>query len=108
MNERLMKSYWTLVTWSLLPCSGVLLLTATLHRIGLDSPSYTRSPLIPVEMILLIIVAVLILVQPILVVICCFQRQWRKLGIIAINTVVGIAALLGAMYIDSPTLIYMT
>lgn len=103
-----MKSYQVLATWGLSLCSGVLLLTATLHRIGLDSPGYTSSPLIPLEMILMIIVAVLILTQPILAVICCFQRQWRNLGIIAINTVVGIAAWLGALYIDSPTLIYMT
>ena len=95
-------------TWSLTLCSVILLLTAMLHRVQLDSPGYTRSLLIPVEMLLMIIVAMLILTQPVLAVTYCFQRQWHKLGIIAINMIVGIAAWLAAMYIDSPTLIYMT
>ena len=95
-------------TWSLSLCSGILLISATIHRLGLESPGYTSSPLIHVEMIMMIFVALLVLVQPLLAIFLCFKRRWRQLGIVAINTVVGIGALYAAMHIDSPTLIHMT
>lgn len=108
MKNRIKTLIRLLCTWSLSLCGGVLVITAALHRIQLSSPGYTSSPLIDVEMTLIVFILLLLVAQPPLAVFRCFKRQWRRIGIIGINTVVGIAALLAAMVIDSPTALYMT
>lgn len=106
--ERLTKAIRFLWTWSLPLCSGVLLVSATLHILQLDSPGYTSSPLIHVEMVMVVLVALLVVLQPFVAVFLCIKRQWRRIGVVGIKTVLGIASFVSAMHIDSPTLIYMT
>jgi hypothetical protein len=94
--------------WALSLCGGVLVAVATAHRFQLDSKGYTTSPLIGIEMTLMLIVILLFLAQPAFAVFFCLKKRWRRLAIVGINTILGFAAFVAAMYIDSATLIYMT
>lgn len=95
-------------TWFLSVCSFCLLVASALHRLQLNSTIYTKSPLIPVEIILMIVVAVLILAYILYAFVLLIKKEWQKLGIVIINTVIGIGAFMAAMTIDAPTLVYMT
>jgi len=108
MKDQLKRLNGFLGTWHLCIASAVLLVSATAHRLTLNSPGYWSSPLIHVQMILMILIALVVCIHPFLGIFLCFKRQWKQLGLLAINTVVGIAAWFGAMIINSPTLIYMT
>jgi hypothetical protein len=108
MKDRIKTLIRFLCTWALSLCGGVLVMTAALHRLQLSSAGYTSSPLIDVEMTLIIFILLFLVAQPPLAVFRCFKKQWRRIGIIGINTVIGIAALIAAMIIDSPTILHMT
>ena len=97
-----------LSTWTLAICGVCLVTAALVHRLQLHSKTYTSSLLIPVEFILLIVVAVLVLTYLFYGVVLLTKKQWRELAIVGINIVVGIGSFLGAMAIDYPTLLYMT
>ncbi len=104
-----MKIARFLGTWALSLCGGMLVLAAGLHRLQLGSPnSYRSSPLIPVEMILMLLVILLELAYLLSAMVLLVTRRWRQLLIAGINMVVGLGAWLAAMAIDAPTLIYMT
>jgi len=108
MKDQLKRLNRFLGTWHLCIAGAVLLLVAAAHRLQLDSPGYTSSPLIHVQMILMILIALVVCIHPFLGIFLCFKRQWKQLGLLAINTAVGIAAWFAAMIINSPTLMYMT
>ncbi len=108
MTEGIKKINRFLGSWALSLCGGILVMAAGLHRLQLGTPSYSSSPLIQVEMILMLLVALLVFVHLLSAVVLLFKRRWRRLLIAGINTVAGIAAWLAAMSIDAPTLIYMT
>jgi hypothetical protein len=94
--------------WHLCIASVVLLLSATAHRVQYDAPGYTSSPLIHVQIILMILIALIVCAHPFIGLFLCFRRRWKQLGLLASNTVTGIVAWVAAMIIDSPTLMYMT
>jgi hypothetical protein len=115
-EKKQMKKIITKITgwiknWLLAALGGLLVGMATIHRLqlNLDSPEpYTSNPLIPLEIILLIGVIVLLLVKGLEAIYLLFKRQWKDLAIVAVNFVIGVSCMYGAMWIDSPTLIYMT
>ena len=108
MKDKIKTLTRFLGTWALSLCGGILVITATLHRLQLNSSGYTSSPLIQVEMILIILILLFLVAQLPLAIFRCFKKQWRRVGIIGINTVIGIAACIASMIIDSPTVLYMT
>ena len=94
--------------WFLCIYSSVLLFAAIAHRLSLDSPGYTSSPLIFIEIIMMTVFPLLVVIQLGVTIFLCFKKRWRQAGVSVINIVIGIVAWVAAMYIDSPTLIYCT
>jgi len=86
----------------------MLLVVATAHRLTLDSSGYTSSPLIHVQMSMIILIALAVCIYPFIGIFLCFKRQWKQLGLLTLNTVVGVAAWIAAMLINSATLLYST
>ncbi len=95
-------------TWAPALCGVALVIAAGFHRLQLHSPGYTTSLLIPLEFLLLLVVALGILLQPILAIVLCFKKEWRALAVPAINAAVSVGSLVGALCLDAATLLYMT
>jgi len=108
MKDRITTLIRFLCTWALSLCGGVLVITAILHHLQSNSSGYATSPLIGVEMNSILFILLLLLAQLPLAVFRCFKKQWRRIGVIGINSVVGITALIAAMIIDSATILYIT
>jgi hypothetical protein len=91
----------------------VLISAAAAHRLQLagaqDLKAYTTSPLIYIELILMVLLLILLVVpSPIYAIYLIVKKQWRDLGVLAINCVLGTISLVAAMAIDSSTLIFAT
>ncbi len=97
--------------WPLLICGGVLICAAAAHRLQLnltEPQAYTSSPLVGVEMILMITLLILLVISPLYAIFLMLKQQWLEFGILAINVVIGIVCLVVAWSVDAPTLLYMT
>jgi hypothetical protein len=106
MNMKELKKYLGTIFVSI---SGVILvLSAWVHNVGINESHYTTSPLIGVEMSLLICFSIFLIFQPILAIFFLFKRQWRSLGFVVVNTVLGMFFVAMAISLDAATLIYMT
>lgn len=111
MKEGITKVNRFLGTWALVNCGIVLVFVAAVHRLQLDTAApkpYTSSPLIAIEMALIPIMCLILLMYFVRSIHLILNKKWRDLGILAINTVVGIVCLVAATQIDAPTLLYMT
>ena len=95
-------------TWGILALSVMLIAAATMHRIRLNTDDYSRSPLVAVEMFLMMVIALFVLVQALILLWSWWQRRWHVVRACGINSIIGIGALISAMLIDAPTLMYMT
>lgn len=97
--------------WSLSMCGVALVCASAVHRAQLDTAhtqSYTTSPWVAIEMILLITVLALLILQAIRAVYLIVKRRWRALGLLVIDGILGVVCMVLAMLIDAPTLVYMT
>lgn len=84
-------------------------IAATVHRLGLDEPArYRSSPLIPVEFILLVATVCVAIGFAGYALIALCRCDWRTALHGAIS-VTGSALLVGGgLWIDAPTLLYLT
>jgi len=111
MKERIKRVNRFLGTWALVICGAVLVIAAGIHRLQLDTATpkpYTSSPLIAIEMALIPIMCLILLMHFVRSIYLILNKRWRDLGILTVNTVVGIGCIIAAMQIDAPTLLYMT
>jgi hypothetical protein len=89
--------------------SGItFVFSAWVHHAEINESHYTTSPLIGVEMSLMICLSIFLIFQPILAIFFLFKRQWRSLGFVVVNTVLGMFFVAMAINLDAATLIYMT
>lgn len=89
--------------------AGTLLLVAAIHRSGLETANYTQSPLIGVEMTLMLIYfGSLIILHPLGLLLLLNKDARKLLPIPAASLVISLPLVGAAMMIDAPTLIYMT
>ncbi len=108
MGKKIAELVPFLGTWALAFIGVILVLTSLLHRLQLDTNIYTKSPLIPLQFIVLIIVMVLVPVHLIYAIVLMVKREWKAMTVVLINAIVGVGAVMAAMAIDYPTFIYMT
>lgn len=88
---------------------AILLLLACMHRLQLDKPSYTHSPLIGIEIsIMMLLLLVTFLYHPGNALILAKNKRWRESLIMILSALVGFGLLIAAANVDAPTLIYMT
>ncbi|MCD4688866.1 MAG: hypothetical protein K8R55_05975 [Desulfuromonadaceae bacterium] len=86
-----------------------LLLAATLHRWQIGGPHYTKSPLIPIEFILVIVQACVILFyHPGSAIALAIKKEWGSSLIMLIAALLGFVLLIIAFLVDAPTLLYVT
>ena len=86
----------------------LFVLAASAHRCQLGNTGYTRSLLIPLEMVLVLVLFVLIIVQVLAGLVLLVRRRWSALLVLIINIIVSAFLVIAGMRIDSPTIIYMT
>ena len=86
----------------------ILVLSAWVHHTGINEGHYATSPLIGVEMSLMICLFGFLIFQPILATFFLFKRQWQSLGFVVVNTVLAMIFVAMAINLDAPTLVYMT
>jgi len=94
-----------------LTSSLMLTLSTLFHKtqLNLDNPStYTSSPIIPIEMILMFTTIILLLASMFSVILISIKRDWGKLHSTVAFLIISTILFVLAMIIDSPTLIYMT
>ena len=111
MNEAFKEASRFLGTWTLSICGIVLLCPAIGRRLQFDTANpkaYTSSPLVAVEMGPVLIMGLVLLVHFVRSIYLILKRRWPNLGILTINTVLGLGCIVAAMQIDAPTLVYMT
>jgi hypothetical protein len=111
MKEGIKRANRFLGTWALVICGIVLVVAAGAHRLQLHTAApkpYTSSPLIAIEMTLIPIMCLILLMHFVRSIYLILKKRWRDLGMLAINTIVGVGCIIAAMQIDAPTLIYMT
>ena len=98
--------------WILVHASAVLAVVlvacAFLHRRALGTPDYRTSSLVAVELVLLVLLALILLAQPVLAVVYVARQRWRGLWIVGISTAICGAAWIAAMILDAPTLLFAT
>ena len=86
----------------------LFVLVAVAHRLQLGNTGYTRSLLIPLEMILVVVLFLSIIIQLLASVVLLVRRRWRVLLVLIINILASTALTVAGMCIDAPTIIYMT
>jgi hypothetical protein len=111
MRKPIPKKRNLLGTWILAFIGGLMLGMATLHRLQLhiaNPEAYMSNPITVGEVVLLPIILVLLAAYCLQGLYLLYKKQWRELGVVAVNVAIGVACLCWAMYIDSPTLVYRT
>ena len=88
--------------------SAVFVAAAALHRLGIEGEGYVNSPLIKVEILLMLLLMLSLPVIFITAIVFVFTRGWKPALLVALNIIIVIAAIMMGMTLDSPTLIYAT
>jgi hypothetical protein len=89
--------------------SGIILvLFAWGHHAGIRESHYTTSSLISVEMSPMLYLSIFLVFQSILAIFFLLKRQWRSLGFVVLNMVLGMFFVAMAINLDPATLIHMT
>ena len=108
MTQKYKKWVRFLGAWHLAPVGLALLFFALLHRIQLGMPGYATSPLIDIQIYLVLLIIVVLFVYPFLMFFLFFQQKLECIRILVINAAIGMVAWVAAMVINAPTLVYMT
>ena len=108
MTQKYKKWVRFLGAWLLAPVGLALLFVALLHRIQLGMPGYATSPLIDIQIYLVLLIIVVLFVYPFLMFFLFFQQKLECIRILVINAAIGMVAWVAAMVINAPTLVYMT
>jgi len=85
-----------------------LVIVAAVHRAGLSGASYTHSPLIAVELGLVVALGLSLLGTPVAALVLLVRGDWRWALGEALSTGTGLALLIAAFAIDAPTLVAMS
>ena len=86
----------------------IYLLLAIIHRLGIDSPGYTSSPLIGFLIIGLVLFLLLIFVLMVMVCVFLLAGERKMARTTFINFIVTLLIVWLAVGIDAPTILYMT
>jgi len=88
--------------------ASIFLAATILHRLTLGSSGYTKSPLIGVEFILMLALVFMTLACFMWTIMSLISREWASFKGALINLIACAAGLSIGVWIDAPTLIYMT
>ncbi len=79
-----------------------------IHRSGLEESGYTTSPLVPILIFGMLFMLILVVILTIFLVLLLISRRWRAARATVINLVAVTGLMFAGMYIDAPTIVYMT
>jgi hypothetical protein len=102
------KSAGWAIVWASASVGLLLLASSTVHRLGLGTPGYARSPLVSIELALMVLLFLILLAQPALAIVHLVRRRPRGLIVVAVATGISLVALMAAMIIDGATLLHAT
>jgi hypothetical protein len=85
-----------------------LVTTAALHRRLLGTPAYVSSPLVHAEAAFMVLLAMILLAQPVIAVVHAVRKQWSLLPGVAITAVICVVAWVVALVVDASTLLFAT
>jgi len=86
----------------------VLVASAGVHSLFLGDPdAYRNSPLIAIELLLVVALCPTLALQPFVAVYAMWQRKWAELGAVVVSSVAAMGLWLVAMVLDEPTLVYI-
>lgn len=95
--------------WLAVIVGSIFMLLTTIHRLQFNDPSYTRSPLIGIEIILMILqLIIVVLYHPGNAIFQALKKQWKTAFLMVLSALIGFALLAAGVKIDAPTLLYMT
>ena len=87
---------------------ATLLLAATLHRLQLYSSHYTKSSLISIEFVLVILQGLIVFFyHPGNAIVLAVKKEWSRFLLMLLAALLGFLFLVLALQVDAPTLLYM-